>query len=425
MSNAAAHRSSERRLRHRLPLIAAMLVVTATVSVAGATAAAAVQGRPRATATTHLLGLRPHVLVPSFHNPVLFVHGYNPTSTSTDCTSTFSPMVTQMKSRGFTGAMVYVGFYSGDTNCTVNLHAYANYGDRDSFKNIAAALSWYVYNAYTTRGITVDLVGYSMGGVIVRGAVYGALSGTAGFSPPINVSDGVTLAGPHNGAAWYSNLCLWGQCASLAPGSTDLNWLNQNGNPQGTQRTTWTTIGSNNDDVVPAASAIYMSIPIDHKVVFDNVSHTGFIHPNYMNSWAVVNRAANALSTIPGKITSGVSSNKCVDVRSSSTSDGTPVQLYDCNGTGAQVWTHSLNGKTILTALGKCLDVTNSGTSAGTKVQLYTCNTTSAQQWTIGSDHTLQAFGMCLNDPGSTTNNGTQLQIWTCNSTSAQHWYFG
>ena len=54
----------------------------------------------------------------------------------------------------------------------------------------------------------------------------------------------VTLGTPHNGAAWYSNLCLWGQCTGLKPGSSELNWLNQNGNPQGKTGTEFTTIGS-------------------------------------------------------------------------------------------------------------------------------------------------------------------------------------
>ena len=46
---------------------------------------------------------------------------------------------------------------------------------------------------------------------------------------------------------------------------------------------------------------------------------------------------------------------KCVDVAAANSADGTAVQLYDCNGTGAQSWTRSSNGT--LTALGKCLDV--------------------------------------------------------------------
>ena len=58
---------------------------------------------------------------------------------------------------------------------------------------------------------------------------------------------------------------------------------------------------------------------------------------------------------------------KCVDVAGASSTNGTKVDLYTCNGTAAQVWTHS--GSTFQ-ALGKCLDVAAAGTADGTKVQL-------------------------------------------------------
>lgn len=368
-------------------------------------------------------GATPAGAVSSKAATVLFVHGYNPTSTSTDCGGDFDAMISQMRSDGFTGSMVKVGYYSGDVNCNVNLHSYGSYNDRDSWKTIAQAMSSYVYNTYTRNGVAVDVVGYSMGALVARGAVYGAQSRTAGFSAPINVSDAVTLGGPHNGAAWYSNFCLWGQCSSLKPGSTDLNWLNQNGNPQGSAGTVWTNIGSYNDDVVPWQSAISMSIPADHKVVFSNVSHTGLNYPNYMHSWSVVNRADSALTALPGLIRSGVNSAKCVDVNSGNTSNGTAVQIYDCNGSGAQIWTRSSSSDSLLTALGKCLDISGSNTTNGTKVQLYDCNTTNAQRWTINtSDHSIRGLGKCLDDPSGNVANFTQLQIWDCNGSAAQRW---
>ena len=107
---------------------------------------------------------------------VLFVHGYNPTSTNTNCGSDFDTMISQMRSQGFTGAMVKVGYYSHDSNCNVNLHNYGSYGDRDSWKSIGKAFSKYVYNTYTSKGIAVDVVGYSMGALISRAGVYGARS---------------------------------------------------------------------------------------------------------------------------------------------------------------------------------------------------------------------------------------------------------
>nr|BFE65598.1 hypothetical protein GCM10020063_101240 [Dactylosporangium thailandense] len=74
-------------------------------------------------------------------------------------------------------------------------------------------------------------------------------------------------------------------------------------------------------------------------------------------------------------------------------------------------------------ALGKCLDVTSAGTGNGTKLQLWDCNGTGAQQWTyVSGTQALRnpASGRCLDDPSSSTTDGTQLQIWDCNATNAQ-----
>ena len=225
---------------------------------------------------------------------VLFIHGYNPTSNSTDCGATFDRMIGQLQSEGFTGAMVKVGFYSGDVNCNVNLRSYGSFSDSSSWKAISKAFSTYVYQQYTSQGITVDVVGYSMGGLIARGGVYGAQKAESGFSAPIDVEDVVTLGAPHQGAAWYSNLCLWGQCTSLKPGSTDINWLNQNGNPQGRFGTDWTNIGSNGDAVVPTASATSMSIAASAKVIYANIPHTG--SGNYMGNTTSTTRTGVGLA---------------------------------------------------------------------------------------------------------------------------------
>ena len=228
---------------------------------------------------------------------ILFVHGYNATSNSTDCGGDFDTMISQLRSEGFTGSMVKVGFYTNDTNCNVNLHSYgSSYSDSSSWKAIAKAFSYYVYNTFTSQGIDVTVVGYSMGGLITRGAVYGSQKGESGFSAPIRVVEGVTLAAPHNGAAWYSALCLWGQCSTFKPGATDITWLNGNGNPQGATGTDWTVIGSSSDSVVPLASALYMTLPATNKVTYSNVPHTG--STNYMHTSAVVTRSGNALANV-------------------------------------------------------------------------------------------------------------------------------
>jgi triacylglycerol esterase/lipase EstA (alpha/beta hydrolase family) len=229
--------------------------------------------------------------------PVLLVHGYNATSNSTDCGDAFDSMINQLRAAGFTGPMVKVGFYSGDTNCDVNLRSYGSFGNSDSWKTVAKAFSNYVYRDYTSRGVTVDVVGYSMGGLIARGAIWGSQKGDGGFAPPIDVEDAVTLGAPHTGAAWYSNACLWGQCRSLRPGASEFSWLNQDRNPQGRYGTEWTTFGSPNDWVAPLESATAMDLPAEREPVYNDVSHMGLPgdYPDYMHAGEVVAHAASAL----------------------------------------------------------------------------------------------------------------------------------
>ena len=123
-----------------------------------------------------------------------------------------------------------------------------------------------------------------------------------------------------------------------------------------------------------------------------------------------------------GPIVSGVSSGLCVDDSSSSTTNGSHIQIWTCNGTGAQNWTVETDGT--LRVLGGCMDVTGAGTTSGTKIEFYQCNGTVAQQWQERSDGSIYNpnSGMCLDDPGSSTTSGTQLQIYTCNGTNAQKW---
>jgi beta-glucanase (GH16 family) len=116
--------------------------------------------------------------------------------------------------------------------------------------------------------------------------------------------------------------------------------------------------------------------------------------------------------------------NKCVDVSGANTANGTAIQIWDCNGTGAQQWTRQ--GDT-LRALGKCMDVMYGGTANDTKVWLWDCNGTGAQVWQVGANNTLRnpQSGRCLDLPNGNTANGNQLIIWDCHGGTNQQWRFG
>ncbi|MEU5085475.1 lectin [Streptomyces sp. NPDC021356] len=116
---------------------------------------------------------------------------------------------------------------------------------------------------------------------------------------------------------------------------------------------------------------------------------------------------------------------KCVDVAGANPADGTPVQLYGCNGTAAQQWTAGSDGT--LRALGKCLDVTDGGTADGATVQLWDCTGGPNQKWTLSAAHDIvnPQADKCLDVTGNTSADGTRLQIWTCTGGANQKWTVG
>ena len=113
---------------------------------------------------------------------------------------------------------------------------------------------------------------------------------------------------------------------------------------------------------------------------------------------------------------------KCMDVAGASSANGTAVQLYDCNGTGAQNWTVGTDGT--IRALGKCLDVTGQSTADGAQLQLWDCGGTANQRWTANAAHDLVGVGSgkCAEVTGSNSANGTRLAIRTCNGAANQKW---
>ncbi len=132
--------------------------------------------------------------------------------------------------------------------------------------------------------------------------------------------------------------------------------------------------------------------------------------------------SATTLAGRTGQIV-GVGSGRCVDVYWGRTANGTPIQLYDCNGSAAQRWIVATDGT--VRALGSCLDVTAGGRTNGTKVQLWGCGAGNPnQQWRAQADGTLRnpQSGRCLDAAGYGTANTTRLQIWDCRATSNQRW---
>ncbi|MGP4103620.1 endo-1,4-beta-xylanase [Nonomuraea sp. KM90] len=149
---------------------------------------------------------------------------------------------------------------------------------------------------------------------------------------------------------------------------------------------------------------------------------------NKKPAYTSVLNALNGGSTTPtpgpggaGEIKS-TASGRCVDVPNASTTDGTAVHLWDCNGQSNQRWTQTTAGE--LKYGDKCLDA--GGTGNGAKIQIYSCWGGDNQKWRVNSDGTIVGVqsGLCLDAVGAGTGNGTGLQLYSCWGGANQKWTY-
>ncbi len=115
--------------------------------------------------------------------------------------------------------------------------------------------------------------------------------------------------------------------------------------------------------------------------------------------------------------------NRCIDVPGSNGADGQYLQMWDCNGTGAQNWTFAADGT--LRALGKCMDVAWGSHDDGAVIQLATCSGNPAQQFVLSAagDLVNPQANKCVDVNAWGNANGTRLIQWTCTGGANQKWH--
>ena len=221
-------------------------------------------------------------------DPIVLVHGYALVTgcPGGDVRTYWSGLTASLISAGWTNPVVPISFYQCDSNgTTIDSHgdpkAYFPSGevtgadglvayskDTDT-RHLAYVLAWYIYDTYSSHGQAVDLVGHSMGGLMIRWALQQVAAHDALFPPYLLVQNAVTISTPYLGAiaaVGKLNACQGSlQCAQFAAGSSFLQELDSNPNPQGRDGTDWTVMGGGPCDVMSAASATDM---IAHKITW-------------------------------------------------------------------------------------------------------------------------------------------------------------
>ena len=240
--------------------------------------------------------------------PVIFLHGSDWLAPyGVDCPSQFAAMERRFRDFGHTGRLVTVAYYRYDTGCSASigrdgshLRHYASGHDpkgghtgMTDIRHLGYHLAWYIYDHYSKAGIAVDVVGHSMGPLMIQYALAQVQRHHPDFPPRLLVEDVVSLAGPFAGARPIINTCHTTQCTQMRPGSWLLGWLHQYAwNPQGEGGTDWTAVSSVDDQYVSAGSGVAMGAC--HRVVYlgsSDVRHADLLRDTFGSMTADVKRS--------------------------------------------------------------------------------------------------------------------------------------
>ncbi|MBM7091505.1 RICIN domain-containing protein [Streptomyces sp. S12] len=108
--------------------------------------------------------------------------------------------------------------------------------------------------------------------------------------------------------------------------------------------------------------------------------------------------------------------------RSGTVSDGTRLVIWDCEGGSWQKIDFRSDGTARM--FGLCMDLAWAGQSNGTAIQLAQCNGGWAQKFEINSAHDLvnTEIGKCVDVVDNKKTNGAALQLWNCSGSDNQKW---
>ncbi|MFD3556710.1 ricin-type beta-trefoil lectin domain protein [Streptomyces goshikiensis] len=123
---------------------------------------------------------------------------------------------------------------------------------------------------------------------------------------------------------------------------------------------------------------------------------------------------------------------KCLDLSNGDPTTGSPIQLFQCNGTKAQQFRldgdgTAPGGKTgALKIRDNCVMPTGGGTGVGTTITVAPCTGAANQKWTTAAGDGLKhvASGLCMDVPGGNEANGTDVFLYNCNGGPNQSWKF-
>ncbi|TDC63073.1 RICIN domain-containing protein [Streptomyces hainanensis] len=127
----------------------------------------------------------------------------------------------------------------------------------------------------------------------------------------------------------------------------------------------------------------------------------------------------------------GTTDDRCLDVDSSGTENGTNIRQWECNETSAQNFalqsTGELNTYRMVGLGGNCVDIAGESLDAGANIHMWDCNGDLGQEFRL--EPNLNGYvvisaqsGHCMDVMDASTDWGANVHQWLCNRTPAQTW---
>jgi hypothetical protein len=118
------------------------------------------------------------------------------------------------------------------------------------------------------------------------------------------------------------------------------------------------------------------------------------------------------------------SSNRCIDVKNAGDGvgrDGTPLIAWDCTGNANQSWIFQPDGS--VRSMGLCMDLANAQSTDGTQVQLANCNGGWAQKFQLTDKRELMNPNTQKCVTAGSGDNGAGLILRPCANAKVQTWH--
>lgn len=165
--------------------------------------------------------------------------------------------------------------HGGDVFCGLFQSPIGSHDADTTIEHIAYHWAWTMWD-HLGPGC-IKAAGHSMGGLVVRYALYRIQEGDTDFPLSLCIDDVATLGTPHGGSSnWMTGFCgaWYYECQEMQPGSGFLTGIGQgNGRTaQGFLGTDWTAMGSTGDGSVNPGEATNNNFAPAHAVVYEETA---------------------------------------------------------------------------------------------------------------------------------------------------------